>query len=66
LGGRFFHRAGDPLWRIVVDDHEGADDRHCREDEPSEPTAVARQGVEVIALISHVAVRLAPARDPAS
>jgi hypothetical protein len=27
---------------------------------------VARQGVEVIALISHVAVRLAPARDPAS
>jgi hypothetical protein len=47
-----------------VDDQEGADDCHCREDGPSESAAAARQGVEVIALISHAApVRLAPARN---
>ena len=51
----FFHRAG-ALRRVVLDDHEGGDDRHRREDEPSEPAAVAApQGVEVLALISHVA-----------
>jgi hypothetical protein len=53
----FFHRAGVPLRRVVLDDHEGGDDRHRCEDEPGEPAAVAaRQGVEieVIALIRHV------------
>jgi hypothetical protein len=38
-----------------MDDQEGADDCHCREDGPSESAAAARQGVEVIALISHAA-----------
>jgi hypothetical protein len=36
----FLHRAGVPLRRVVLDDHEGGDDRHRREDEPSEPAAV--------------------------
>jgi hypothetical protein len=35
-----------------VDDHEGTDDCHCREDEASKPAAAAH--VEIIALISHV------------
>jgi hypothetical protein len=52
-GPVFLHRAGVPLRRVVLDDHEGGDDRHRREDEPSEAAAVpARQGVEVIALQS--------------
>jgi hypothetical protein len=51
----FFTAPAFWLWRVVLDDHEGGDDRRRREDEPSEPAAVAtRQGVEVIALISHV------------
>jgi hypothetical protein len=52
--GALFRALPRRLWRVVVDDHEGADDRYCREEEPSEPAAAARQGVEVIALISHV------------